>query len=49
MCPYDFLIVSLCILNDSNRLIKTHSSESQGQEEAGLRDEGVSYLQVAPL
>ena len=30
-------------------LIKTHSSESRGQEEAGLRDEPVNYLQVAPL
>ena len=30
-------------------LIKTHGSESQGQEEAGLRNEPVSYLQVAPL
>ena len=29
--------------------IKTHSSELRGQEEAGLRDEPVSYLQVAPL
>ena len=29
--------------------IKTHSGESRGQEEAGLRDEPVSYLQVAPL
>ena len=29
--------------------IKTHGSESQGQEEAGLRNEPVSYLQVAPL
>ena len=29
--------------------IKTHGSESRGQEEAGLRDEQVSYLQVAPL
>ena len=28
--------------------IKTHGSESRGQE-AGLRDEPVSYLQVAPL
>ena len=27
--------------------IKTH--ESRGQEEAGLHDEPVSYLQVAPL
>ena len=30
-------------------IIKTHGSESRGQEEAGLRDEPVSYLQVAPL
>ena len=30
-------------------MIKTHDSESRGQEEAGLRDERVSYLQVAPL
>ena len=29
--------------------IKTHGSESQGQEEEGLCDEPVSYLQVAPL
>ena len=29
--------------------IKTHGSESRGQEEAGLCDERVSYLQVAPL
>ena len=29
--------------------IKTHGSESRRQEEAGLRDEPVSYLQVAPL
>ena len=37
--------------NDShiNVCIKTHGSESRGQEEAGLRDERVSYLQVAPL
>ena len=26
--------------------IKTHGSESRGQEEAGLRDEPVSYLQL---
>ena len=31
------------------KYIKTHGSESRGQEEAGLRDEPVSYLQVAPL
>ena len=30
-------------------LIKTHGSESRGQEEAGVRDEPVSYLQVAPV
>ena len=30
--------------------IKTHNSESRGQEEAGrTRDEQVSYLHVAPL
>ena len=29
--------------------IKTHDSESRGQEEAAIRDERVSYLQVAPL
>ena len=30
--------------------IKTHDSESRGQEEAGrMRDEQVSYLHVAPL
>ena len=31
------------------RVIKTHGSELQGQEEAGLHDEPVSYLQVTPL
>ena len=30
-------------------LIKTHDSESRGQEEAGVRDERVSYLHVALL
>ena len=30
-------------------IIKTHDSESRGQEEAAVRDERVSYLQVAPL
>ena len=30
-------------------LIKTHGSELQGQEEAGLRDERVSYLHIALL
>ena len=33
----------------NTEVIKTHGSESRGQEEAGLRDEPVSYLQVAPL
>ena len=33
-----------------NLWIKTHDSESRGQEEAGrTRDEQVSYLHVAPL
>ena len=32
------------------KYIKTHDSESRGQEEAGrTRDEQVSYLHVAPL
>ena len=39
------IIYNICILH----MIKTHGSESLGQEEAGLRDEPVSYLQVAPL
>ena len=40
-----------CLYKESgyNLCIKTHGSESRGQEEAGLRDERVSYLQVAPL
>ena len=29
--------------------LTTHGSELQGQEEAGLRDKPVSYLQVALL
>ena len=29
--------------------IKTHNSESQGQEEAAVRDKRVSYLHIAPL
>ena len=37
-------------LENGNFLIKTHDSESRGQEEAGrTRDEQVSYLHVAPL
>ena len=38
LCAYSYTVA-----------IKTHGSESRGQEEAGLRDEPVSYLQVAPL
>ena len=42
------LMHSVCVASytDSLNHIKTHSSESQGQEEAGLHDEPVSYLQV---
>ena len=36
-----------CVINRLG--IKTHDSESRGQEEAAVRDERVSYLQVAPL
>ena len=45
----------ICTINKFRSLknlyiyIKTHDSESRGQEEAGLHDERVSYLQVAPL
>ena len=39
----------LSIVHNHGVVIKTHGSESRGQEEAGLRDEPVSYLQVAPL
>ena len=42
---YYELLMSLAMIYH----IKTHGSESRGQEEAGLRDERVSYLQVAPL
>ena len=37
-------MVSLIVF-DHPYLIKTHDSESQGQEEADLCDERVSYLQ----
>ena len=36
-------------LNEIQKFIKTHGSESRGQEKADLRNELVSYLQVAPL
>ena len=38
----------VCVARLISYSIKTHGSESRGQEEAGLRDERVSYLQVAP-
>ena len=41
--------VKLYTLHNKIGFIKTHGSELWGQEEAGLRDEPVSYLQVAPL
>ena len=56
MCLY--VCVRVCVVKNGIHLctnvyirtcIKTHGSESRGQEEAGLRDEQVSYLQVAPL
>ena len=39
----------LCIKAVLIMSIKTHDSESRGQEEAAVRDERVSYLQVALL
>ena len=43
------ITVNISFKNVSHNIsIKTHGSESRGQEEAGLRDERVSYLQVAP-
>ena len=44
---YSFLSFALIFVRQLR--IKTHGSESRGQEEAGLRDEPVSYLQVAAL
>ena len=35
--------------SEATMVIKTHDSELRGQEEAAVRDERVSYLQVAPL
>ena len=35
--------------NTYNKYIKIHDSELRGQEEAGLCDEQVSYIHVAPL
>ena len=47
---YDWLCCHLATFICNNiTYIKTHGSESRGQEEAGQRDEPVSYLQVAPL
>ena len=45
-CVYLSISLEVCCVNST---IKTHGSESRGQEEAGLRNEQVSYLQVAPL
>ena len=47
MWVYTQKVLPARVLHTQN--IKTHGSESRGQEEAGLRDEPVSYLQVAPL
>ena len=41
-------ILLISRLTDSTN-IKTHGSESRGQEEAAVRDERVSYLHVALL
>ena len=44
------MLYYLAIFILSKLSIKTHDSESRGQEEAGrTRDEQVSYLHVAPL
>ena len=43
------LVPVLPIICSTNKRIKTHDNESQGQEEAGLCDKRESYLQVAPL
>ena len=37
----------ICISISTLPVIKTHDSESRGQEEAAVRDERVSYLQAA--
>ena len=50
VCMHVWVYVHACVGVISAWLyIKIHSSEPRGQEEAGLRDEPVSYLQVAPL
>ena len=49
ICPYLQCYITVVICPYLQELIKTHDSESQGQEEAAVRDERVSYLQVAPL
>ena len=38
-----------CLIIILSSDIKTHGSESRGQEEAAVRDERVSYLHVALL
>ena len=58
MIHYSQLCMVFCILaislsklgfNHLCAMIKTHGSESRGQEEAAIRDERVSYLHVALL
>ena len=52
LAPRDIFITSLTSEYRKTRNfrgIKTHGSESRGQEEAAVRDERVSYLHVALL
>ena len=50
MCMYVCIYVRTYVCIYTYVCIKTHDSESRGQEEAGrTRDEQVSYLHVAPL
>ena len=45
----EIISTDMHILYKFKSIIKTHDSESRGQEEAAVRDEQVSYLHVAPL
>ena len=47
--PASLLPVNSVALSFNTAIIKTHGSESRGQEEAAVRDERVSYLHVALL